>query len=86
MDDHGTLSKHFWLAQGMARTLGVNVNDAMRQGRMGREAFAELVALCCHCGRAQACMDWMGRQHAGAEELPGWCPLKPHLEALREPA
>lgn len=86
MEDQGRLSKHFWLTQGMARTLGVNVNAALRCGRMGRGEFAELVAACCHCDRADTCMAWMALQTSGAEELPDWCALKSRLEALREPA
>ncbi|MBK1636409.1 DUF6455 family protein [Rhodovulum adriaticum] len=86
MEDHGKLSKHFWLTQGMARTLGVNVNDALKDGRMARGAYAELVAACCHCDRAESCMAWMGQQTAQADTLPDWCAIKPTLEALREPA
>lgn len=86
MEDHGKLSKHFWLTQGMARTIGVNVNDALRDGRIARGEYAEMVAACCHCDRAEHCMAWMGQQAAGAEALPGWCVVKPRLEGLKEPA
>jgi len=86
MEDHGRLSKHFWLAQGMARTIGVNVNDALQSGHIGRGEFAELVARCCHCDRSETCMAWMGHQGAGAETLPGWCALKDRFEALKSPA
>ncbi|MBN2906379.1 MAG: hypothetical protein JXJ18_06715 [Rhodobacteraceae bacterium] len=86
MEDQGKLSKHFWLAQGMARTIGVNVNEALSVGRMGRGEFAELVARCCHCDRGESCMAWMACQSAGAEDLPGYCALKPRIEALKETA
>ncbi|TCP62369.1 hypothetical protein EV663_102214 [Rhodovulum bhavnagarense] len=86
MEDHGKLSHHFWLTQGMARTIGVNVNDALRDGRMGRGEYAEMVAKCCHCDRSEQCMAWMGKQTAGAERAPGWCAIKPGLERLKEPA
>lgn len=84
MEDHGKLSKHFWLTQGMARTIGVNVNEALRAGRIGRGEYAELVAHCCHCDRAEQCLAWMGQQQTGAETLPGWCAVKPRLEELKE--
>ncbi|MGC9417457.1 MAG: DUF6455 family protein [Rhodovulum sp.] len=84
MEDQGTLSKHFWLTQGMARTIGANVNAALKDGHMGRGEFAELVARCCHCDRTERCMPWLAQQGAGAEEIPDWCPLKARLEALKE--
>ncbi|TCO73928.1 DUF6455 family protein [Rhodovulum euryhalinum] len=86
MEDQGRLSKHFWLTQGMARTIGVNVNEALRAGNLGRGEFAELVATCCHCDRTERCIPWLARQGAGAEGVPDWCPLKARLEALKEPA
>lgn len=86
MEDQGRLSKHFWLTQGMARTIGVNLNDALKGGRLGRGVFAEMVAQCCHCDRTERCMPWLGRQGAGAEAIPDWCPLKSCLEPLKEPA
>ncbi|ARE42187.1 hypothetical protein RGUI_4046 [Rhodovulum sp. P5] len=84
MEDHGNLSMHFWLAQGMARTIGVNVNQALNEGQIGRGEFSELIARCCHCDRSDTCMTWMGQQVSGAEALPGWCALKDRFEALRE--
>lgn len=86
MDDEGRISTHFWLTQGMARSIGVNVNEALRKGRLDRGAYAELVARCCHCARTSDCMGWMARQGAGAEALPLWCAVKPAIEALKEPA
>lgn len=86
MDEDNRFSRHFWLSQGMARSIGVNVNEALRVGRLDRDAYAELVARCCHCARTEQCLGWMARQGAGAEALPGWCALKPELEALKEPA
>lgn len=86
MEEHGRLSKHFWLTQGMARTIGVNVNTALGCGRLGRGEFAELVAQCCHCDRTEKCLAWMACQRAGAETLPDWCAVKPGLEALKQPA
>jgi hypothetical protein len=83
MEDHGRLSKHFWLTQGMARTIGVNVNEALQSGHLGRGEYAELVAQCCHCDRCESCMAWMGRQLTGADALPDWCAVKPRLEALK---
>ncbi|RAP41422.1 hypothetical protein BYZ73_10795 [Rhodovulum viride] len=86
MEDQGRLSKHFWLTQGMARTIGVNLNDALRSGQLGRGEYSELVAACAHCGRAEECMRWMGHQVTGADRLPEWCAVGVRLEALKEPA
>lgn len=86
MEQNGRLSKHFWLAQGMARTIGLNVNEALRTGRMDRGDFSELVATCCHCDRSETCMAWMGKQARLCDSLPGWCALKLPFEALKESA
>ncbi|OLS52367.1 DUF6455 family protein [Rhodovulum sulfidophilum] len=86
MEDQGRLSQHFWLTQGMARTIGVNLNHALRSGQLGRGEYSELVARCCHCGRAEACMGWMGHQVSGADCPPDWCAVRCSLKALKKPA
>ena len=83
MEDLGRLSRHFWLTQGMARTIGVNLNAALKSGRLTRDTYGETIAHCCACGRAQRCMGWMGRQSAGADRLPRFCEIAPVLEQLK---
>lgn len=86
MDDGGKLSRHFWLTQGMARTVGLKLPAALTEGRLARADLAEFVAECCRCNRSEHCMAWMAVQSGGAEAPPGWCALKPRLEALKETA
>jgi len=83
MQESGRLSRHFWLIQGMARTLGVNLNEALRTGRLGRNVHAGAIADCCACGKTARCMGWLAQQGAGADELPRYCRLKPLLEGLK---
>lgn len=83
MQESGRLSRHFWLMQGMARTLDLNLSEALRTGRLSREAHAGAIADCCACGKTVRCMGWMAQQGAGADEAPDYCRLKPLLEALR---
>ncbi|MBK5933821.1 hypothetical protein C8N32_106107 [Rhodovulum imhoffii] len=86
MEHTGKFTRHYWLTLGMARTIGVNLPEAMRVGDLLRDDFALMVAECCQCKLSSQCVAWMASQGAGAEDLPAWCILRPRLAPLREPA
>ncbi|MEX5727541.1 hypothetical protein Ga0609869_000894 [Rhodovulum iodosum] len=86
MDDSGKLSTHFWLAQGMARTVGLKLPAELKAGRLDRSDLAHFVAECCCCDRTDHCISWLAVQARGAETPPVWCALKPRIEALKETA
>lgn len=83
MENNGTLSRHFWLTQGMGRTRGVNINAALRAGLLARADYAEAIAMCCECGNANHCVAWMAQQAAVADALPVYCAVAPMLERLK---
>jgi len=83
MHDCGRLSRHFWLMRGMARTIGISLSAARRDGRLSTAGYTHAIATCCACGQSARCTDWMGRQGAGATALPDYCAVKPMIEALR---
>lgn len=82
MEDCGRLSRHFWQVQGMARTVGADLNAALKDGRLQRADFSQLIATCCACGQMQRCMDWMALQGPGADHPPAFCPIGQELERL----
>ncbi|MHC0053394.1 DUF6455 family protein [Actibacterium sp. D379-3] len=83
MEDNGRLSRHFWLTQGMARSIGVDLNGALKAGRLDRADYTQTVATCCGCGKSRRCMEWMALQGRGADALPDYCAIKPVLERLK---
>ncbi|MGC9368752.1 MAG: DUF6455 family protein [Paracoccaceae bacterium] len=84
MEETGRLSRHFWMTQGMARAVGVNLNTALQDGRISRADYALAIAECCHCPYHQRCLDWLAVNGAGAERQPAFCAIGPMLDGLRE--
>lgn len=84
MEESGRLSRHFWLTQGMARTVGVNLNQALRTGQVGRDDYAQLIAECCNCTHCKECMAWLAAHGGGAEQAPDYCAMGRILSKLRD--
>ncbi|NHX27116.1 hypothetical protein HA397_24385 [Escherichia coli] len=84
MLESARLERHFWLTQGMARSVGVDLNAALKSGRMPRPDYDATIAACFMCGRSEDCMTWMARQGAGAERPPAYCAIRHEIEKLRE--
>lgn len=83
MEESGKLSRHFWLTQGMARAVGVNLNEAIRTGELERADYAQLIAECCTCAHCGKCLTWLATNGAGAAQQPDYCAMGPLLERLR---
>lgn len=83
MKESGRLSRHFWLSQGMARAVGVPLNEALKTGALSRDDYAQAIAECCHCARCKDCLAWLAVNGAGAEREPPFCALTPFLDKLR---
>lgn len=75
----------FWLAQGMARALGVRLAGALAEGRLGLYAYRRLLADCTACRSAAPCVDWLARPVPSPERGPAFCAIAPVLATL-EPA
>lgn len=82
-DPISATTQHYWLTQGMARALGVNLSAAIHAGGLTRPALDTLVARCQACGHAADCLPWLGRNATGAEALPTYCENRVRLDALR---
>ena len=82
-DPNMATTQHYWLTQGMARALGVNLSAAIHTGGLSRSALDGLVARCQACGHAADCLPWLGRNAGRAAALPTYCENRVPLDALR---
>lgn len=80
----GDAARHYWLTQGMARAIDVNISEAIQAGAITHEDLGIMVVRCRMCNRAAQCTGWLGQHGAGAAELPGFCANKTDLETLRD--
>ena len=80
---HASLDMHFWLTRGMARRLGVNLTEALQQGLITRDDYADILARCRACSDTQACLDFLAEHPDGATEPPDGCLDAEVLSELR---
>lgn len=71
----------WWLTNGMARSVGVNLPRAVIEGWLTRQELGVILARCERCGKSDACIDWLA-QAAFHQPLPGFCDNKADIEAL----
>lgn len=69
------------LTRGMARTLGVNLIEAVTEGWYSRAELARLVERCANCGLSDHCYAWLAVTPT-AKALPPYCRNKHDLEVL----
>lgn len=79
----GSLDRHFWLTQGMARTLGIRFSDVIAQGRLTPQGFTDLVNTCRGCPLSHRCVAWMARAEAATQPAPSYCENADALNRLR---
>ena len=72
----------YGLTRGMARTVGVNLIEAVTEGWYSRRELSGLVARCAACNKIALCSDWLARTPRAAS-LPAYCANKTEIEALR---
>lgn len=70
----------FWMTNGMARTVDVNLTSAVVEGWLSRAELVALVARCEVCAKTAECSDWLARITAGP--VPEFCANKQPLEVL----
>jgi hypothetical protein len=83
MGSEGNSDLHFWITRGMARRLGINLNEALRDGVLTRADLAEMVARCRTCSGAQGCVAYLSENPERAEAAPDWCRNARMLNELR---
>ena len=79
--DLATTPLAWGLTRGMARTLGVNLIEAVTDGWYSRAELSKLVASCAACGASERCTAWLAKT-AKADALPAYCSNKSDIESL----
>jgi len=77
----GDEREHYWLALGMAQTVGLDLQAEIEAGHLTRADWAETVQRCRSCGWAGECPGWMAAQ-ADAERAPASCVNADRFNAL----
>ena len=83
MQPIGDMNFHYWLTLGMAKAVGVNLTNALHEGRISRAQYADIVTRCCGCTWGGGCVDWLAKQTDIADEVPLSCANHDTFKALR---
>lgn len=59
---------HFWLNRSVARAMGVNLSEAMADGELTAQGYAEMVTRCRQCTQVTQCQHWLSQ--ASSQEAP----------------
>ncbi|MGP6089874.1 DUF6455 family protein [Antarctobacter jejuensis] len=81
----GSPERHFFLTRSVARVMGVNLAEAIRDGRLAPETYAGMVTRCQGCALVTACEQWLASQFAESSAPPPGCWHSETLTQLRRP-
>lgn len=79
----GDIEKHFWLARSVARRMGVSLTEAMADGRLSHQAYAEIVTRCRAADCSEGCVLWLAEQQDEMTPEPPCCAIADALRRLR---
>lgn len=79
----GDIRHHFWLAQSMARAVGVDLLRAVYEGRITQAEWASAVTRCRGCDWADTCGPWLETRRDDLGDVPSRCA---NAEMLRQMA
>jgi hypothetical protein len=79
----GREDQGFWLTQGMARAMGVDLSAALANGTLDRRGYMGMVSSCGICPYGDACAVWLSESQAEDAGGPGYCRNKPILDGLK---
>lgn len=77
-------TRAFWLTRSVARTAGVNMGNAISEGRLTPETYAAMVTRCRACRQSQVCEAWLARGPLG-EAAPQGCRNETIFHQLAQP-
>lgn len=64
------LERPFWMSRSVARVMGISLSQAMAEGRLSPDGYAELVTLCGNADCQDACARWLASQTGPRPEGP----------------
>lgn len=72
MQTLGEARPHYWLTLEMAKTCGVDLGQAMRDGILREDEYAQAITRCRTCAKPSACRAWLSSRET-ADTPPGYC-------------
>ena len=72
MQTLGDPRKHYWLTLTTAKTCGIDLGEALREGLLTRDEYADTVGRCRSCPEPEACRKWLTSTET-AEAPPVYC-------------
>lgn len=78
----GDPALHFYMTRGIARLLDVNLSDALREGRLSPDVYAQMVTRCRSCDHAERCKALLA-QTMSLTSPPAQCPNDASFQSLR---
>ena len=73
MINRTTLKKHADLMDRMAGSVGVDLEEAMLEGRLSMDQLTDAVFACTGCSNPEACGHWLTTQEGRADATPDYC-------------
>lgn len=80
----GDPNRHFWITRSIARTMDLNLSEAMSAQRLTTADYAGLVTRCRMCPHVERCLSWLGETGGVASAAPEFCPNADCLNALKQ--
>ena len=74
--------RHFWLTRSVARTMGVNLSEALASGRLGATGYAQMVTACRTCPNTASCEAWLSVGRKAHADAPDHCAIAGGLTRL----
>jgi hypothetical protein len=78
----GNPELHFWLTRSVAKVMGINLSEAIAQGRISPQDYASMVTACRQCSNVESCQIWLGKQKSLTRIAPDRCANAKTLQAL----
>jgi hypothetical protein len=78
----GDPALHFYMTRAIARMLDVSLGDALRDGRLSPDTYADMVDRCASCVYAQRCTAMLART-VDLDAPPEHCPNDASFRSLR---
>jgi Family of unknown function (DUF6455) len=79
---YSKMDHHAELVGDMARVRGVDIGEAMLDGRLSAESYRNAVRRCMSCDSPEACAVWLSEHASGADAAPEYCRNGRLLERL----
>ncbi|MCF3593112.1 DUF6455 family protein [Rhodobacteraceae bacterium LMO-12] len=73
---------HFWLTRSAARAMGINLSEAMAEGKLTAEDYTAMVTNCRQCAFVEECQSWLATSAVQRCEAYKDCRNKAVLERL----